>query len=347
MKTHAASTHPRFAGLALSALSTAILAACGGGGDSGGSSSGGPIINSGNAVQSAADAYGVMDSFYSAGLTSTEAALDLKSSEAHPRAAAAGGRSFAGIALRRLSSIMAPEGNASGSASRYDTKAVGSASAPCPSGGSITATVNDVDEDGVPSRPDILTFDFANCRSGPEVIHGRMTMTAMDYAETGSSLRIGGTFTFSNLTISDGVTTETGNGDFSIQAQYQSAPVHYYETTISGQRFSMTSNGSTGELRSFSLTGQVNLSGNSFAFTFGATYSEPGRGIRTTLSTPQAFQGYLGAYPHVGMLQVKEIDGSALVLTAVSSTSARIDVDANGDGTPEDSITTTWGQLAR
>jgi hypothetical protein len=64
------------------------------------------------------------------------------------------------------------------------------------------------------------------------------------------------------------------------------------------------------------------------------------------VSNPEPFAGVIGAYPSSGSMLVRESGGSAARLTAMSSTSVRIDVDADGDGVFESTMDRTWSDIA-
>jgi hypothetical protein len=64
-----------------------------------------------------------------------------------------------------------------------------------------------------------------------------------------------------------------------------------------------------------------------------------------TYSTPVVFTGFDNDYPDTGELLV-EGDSSSARLIAMDNVNVRIEIDADGDGTIDDTIDTTWAELA-
>jgi hypothetical protein len=63
-----------------------------------------------------------------------------------------------------------------------------------------------------------------------------------------------------------------------------------------------------------------------------------------TVTVVQAVQGTDPAAPASGVIRIGAADGSTLTLT-VNAGAVRLEVDTNGDGTPDDTLTTTWADL--
>ena len=51
------------------------------------------------------------------------------------------------------------------------------------------------------------------------------------------------------------------------------------------------------------------------------------------------------AYPHVGVLEATGTKGSKLVMTTLSNTQVQLDLDADGNGTYENTTTVAWNTL--
>ena len=48
------------------------------------------------------------------------------------------------------------------------------------------------------------------------------------------------------------------------------------------------------------------------------------------------------AFPHAGVGVATGANGGKVTVTALSSTTVRVDLDSNGDGTPEATVTKPW-----
>jgi hypothetical protein len=63
-----------------------------------------------------------------------------------------------------------------------------------------------------------------------------------------------------------------------------------------------------------------------------------------TVSVVQAVQGSDPTAPISGKLRIVALDGSNLTVT-VTNGSVTLDLDTNGDGTIDDTLTSTWADL--
>ena len=63
-----------------------------------------------------------------------------------------------------------------------------------------------------------------------------------------------------------------------------------------------------------------------------------------TITTPTPFvRAYnTETFPHAGVGVATGANGGKVTVTALSSTTVRVDLDSNGDGTPEATVTKPW-----
>ena len=90
----------------------------------------------------------------------------------------------------------------------------------------------------------------------------------------------------------------------------------------------------------------MNRSTNAFSYTVSGTLTSTRLGGSLTFQTLVPFSGIEGAPPSSGVLKVSGANNTSLTLTALSSTSVRIDVDTNGDGVFDTSTSKTWSEIA-
>jgi hypothetical protein len=318
-------------------LAAALLlsvAACGGGGGDESSGTTSTRITEQNAMAVVSDAYLASNMLHDNGNDAAQMSLDLKGASPQRKG------SMVDLALQRLEYL----GGGAGT-SRY-VKAVSTDSSGCEGGGSITMTIDDADNSGDASTGDSVQFGFVNCRSEGWVLNGGMSLTGL--VMTGSpsdpARSLGATFTFHSFSGSDGSMIERVDGGFSIHASLQTYPARIVESTVAGSSLRVSSGGSSSELRNFALEARSMVSAGTYSYGIGAIAVDSGGAV--TISNPEQFSGAIGAFPSRGSLLVRESGGSAARLTATSSTSVRIDVDANGDGVFESSMTKTWGEIA-
>lgn len=220
-------------------------------------------------------------------------------------------------------------------------------SAPCTGGGTVSTTVNDLDNNNILSTGDTVTATFFNCVEFGVVINGsfsinNVVVTGIPGVTAASS--VGATFTFTNLSAQDGISTVTVNGNFDLQVA--TANGINFDITVTTNNLSVAENGQTTTLSNFSESLSVNQSTGAFSYTTNGTLTSTRLGGTLTFQTLTPFSGVAGAPPSSGVLRVNGANNTSLTLTALSSTSVRIDVDANGDGVFETSTIKTWSELA-
>lgn len=140
------------------------------------------------------------------------------------------------------------------------------------------------------------------------------------------------------------------NGDMTVDYSQTSSQV--IDAIISGQSLHVLylENGSTvlnSLLKPYSFNVRQNL--NTYTSTADFTYASTGSSlgdISYQVATNTAFESTGSAYPHAGSLTVTATDNSTVTLTALDDTNVRLDIDLNGDSTIEETITTTWTDLA-
>jgi hypothetical protein len=320
----------------LNTLSVAILltlGACGGGGDGGPAP--GPTIDIGLAnyvTVGRATAAGI------SGVSPTGMMVPLGVSKSGP------GRVMA-MWLHPLSKRVALA-----SAQRLAPLAVyGPSTYACSIGGTVTETDYDNDNSGDWSVGDSATFNYNKCQDTlGETSDGTWSMTITQASASSGSAHLA----FSNMSYVTPRHSMTLNGSTDYVLTTPSPTVETYQTTSSG---SMTIALST-------HTGYTDTVTLLDGFVVYATYDEA---VGTTVSTAsgllqsQAAGGVVqvntpaatplkeydaDAYPSSGTMQVKGMS-SSLLITAVSATDVRLDVDANGDGTFESGSTMLWDDL--
>lgn len=251
-----------------------------------------------------------------------------------------------GLSLARIaidSSRLAARWQAAGTSPAVQPKAVSSDSVACSSGGNITMTVDDADNDGSPSSADTIELRFNACREDGALLNGAIRLTSLSSVATadGRSGSDAATVTIDNLSASSDGVTETANGRFSFQLAWQDYP-QTYELTLSGQSIVISGPAGRSELAGF--TYREHGDAMQYGLTVDGTLKT--RLGEHRLSTPAELSSRYGEYPSAGTLQIAAPDHSSLAMTAVSNTTVRLDLDADGDGRFEKSEQLSWDDLA-
>lgn len=225
----------------------------------------------------------------------------------------------------------------------------------CGASGNVTIELNDADNSGSVSAGDSVSFSFNACSSGlGEVIDGGLSLRV----STAAGPNISGTLTYDdlrlatldasfgingsvNLTYSEAGTLATyrsvvGAGGLvtlvTAQAFSDSLTLRAgFEQVITSDSAAVAPGSATPGLNTASITGE--LTANSLGGIVGVVTVAP-------------FQRYaIDAYPRAGQLIVTGAAGSRLRVTALSAATLRIELDADGNGSYEQSRDVAWSAL--
>ena len=345
----------------LTVLFTATLAACGGGGSSTQATLLAITAANSDAVSRAA-AVGAL----SLGATT---ALPLAPSPTSawdgPRGRLAlGSGARGGSWASRVVAGLLPGPGALRPTARTDVKrplaVIGPETENCALSGTLSITLDDRDGNNAGSVGDVVTFVFTNCRdTADETINGTVEATVL-------AINPGGTAVTADVrlrSLSAATARWSLTADGTLRLAYSTpslgSPQETYDLTAIGAvaasvvtqlPFSDSGTLADGWHEVSTYDGSVqpvagNVESGRDTLTVNGTLDSTAAGGRVTVSTPTPFTTYgEDPYPRAGVLHVQG-DGSALRLTALSSASVQIDLDANGDNLFEATRTEAWDWL--
>lgn len=150
--------------------------------------------------------------------------------------------------------------------------------------------------------------------------------------------------TFDNLQVITPDDVIMNNGDASVSLDTRAAP--YVESVVSGASMTVSSNASNDTLTDFSSAQTVDAGLEGVPYTLFSSGTLDSSQLTDTVSyaTPLTFTGFAGEFPNSGELLVSG-DASSVRLVALDAVNIRIDVDTDGDGQVDESISTTWVEL--
>lgn len=238
-------------------------------------------------------------------------------------------------------------------ASRSYPLAVISGTVPCASGGLIAISLDDRDNSQGPSAGDVLTATFNNCREDPfSQIKGEFAVDISDYAEP----MISGLFRFSQLTL------EAPEGTIAVDGRASIA----YATSLDSAGTSTTRVDM--KVPAAGLVSTVETTGYKETFTYDAEFGATWNDV-----TPAAAPGYSTAalngrvsFASLGKVllatdppfrevweQGGPLSGAVLItghqsrlrVSVLNTTNARLELDANNDGTFESTRDIPWSEL--
>lgn len=347
-------------------LSSSLLAACGGGGsDAGGTSAPLLVITTSNqqavgrATATASTALVGAGGGVS-GANSTEGgASALSVSRA---SGALPGASLGAVALYLAHALDNSIGGQRSAlaASRAGGSARALAVAPvtelCTLSGSFTLGLVDADNSGSATLGDTLTLTFNHCQdSATESVNGVMSITFSQISMPSGLLSFTGSLAMQSLTVADGTRTAVLNGGLSMDLAQLSSTQTRVGMTVGGSGLSASVTGAgVSESIGFDAGFALNItettattvgSVDSATATLNGSFTASTIGGRVQISTTvPMLQLASENYPRAGVLKVLG-NSSALRLTALDATTARIELDANLDGTYESSTDLAWTTL--
>ena len=240
-------------------------------------------------------------------------------------------------------------------------QATSSATQNCPTSGTVTATVDDNDNNGMLSAGDRVTLVYAQCRDGANVLNGSVSMSFTRVIDSPTMAELSAGMTFGTLTTSSGDYSSSMNGTVSIAMTMTSTVVTAIITVESGGLTSVVSSVAPAYSETLTmaaglifreiddatlgLPGSVNP-GMASMWVDGTVSSSRLGGESITIATVTPMQAYfVNAYPHAGQTVVSGASGTKLRMTAIDSMSVRLELDANGDGTYETTTIKPWSDI--
>lgn len=318
------------------AVCSGLVAACGGGGD-GGAPAAAPTVGISGANQD------------QVARTSASAVVSV--------AAAGGGAigSGGGVGVAALPGVerqvaLALEGGRKAAqAAGAQPLAVHTQEAACDAGGSITVSVNDANNNNTFDPGDSLSFTFTNCKTNAiDNTNGSIVMTIASVSATGYS----GTMTL-DLASTEGA--RSGSVVGSVAAHYTKVSSTVTRTELLVGASALTGTTSVGGIsetvtyeNGFSISTTDTKTSTGAAVSVSTTVSGaisaagPLTG-RIVLATPAPIvQLAADAYPSSGALRATGTSGSTLLVTALSASQVRLQLDADGNGSYEGDKTVAW-----
>ena len=221
---------------------------------------------------------------------------------------------------------------------------------PCNFGGTISGTIDDVDNNQVESPGDVETIQLSNCVMAPgETYNGAIrfdvvevtgssatynaTLSQLSYVTPKHALTFNGSYAATDFATVNSVRTTTLTVNDSITVKVTThAP--YSDTVTFG--------------KGFVVQDQIDYGSQHNVLSVSGRVQSASAGGSVDVSTPSALlttrSGIAGLYPEAGELKAQGKTGS-LSVKALSSASVRLDTDSNDDGATESSNAQSWEWL--
>ncbi len=221
---------------------------------------------------------------------------------------------------------------------------------PCLTSGTVTIS-GDIAE---PTDPTRLSFNdtfrvvYTACNDGVgEVLDGTIDFTVGDFAGD----LLAGTYMLSmdalaaDFQVNAGGQTTVSNGDTSVALDTMETP--FIDVGTSGSAMRVDLNSRSDILIDFQSNQTVdgNLDPAPYTLTAAGTLDTTLLDGVVRYSTVTEFQGVGTEYPSTGRLRVQG-SGSSLELVAIDNINVDIEIDSNGDGVIDVTISTTWADVS-
>lgn len=324
--------------LCATALAVGLLSACGGGGGDAGT----PVTPAALALDSS--------NYVTAAQLAVSAGAYLVDSS-RLVVAAQTGRS--GASTRAAMAQMELLAGRFARAPKLITGAVSSFTEACSGGGTVNISVNDQNGNGNFDAGDSMSLSFLACVEDGSTINGGLdiALSALSGAFGSSSYSATVGMVLKNLSASDATSSETGNGQMSLRVTAAGA----YNETVTVEVPALSTSGTLGgvavssTLSGFALTLSQRPAGNgynesiSISGTLGGS-TLGGKSITVSTATP-IVRDWNALLPRAGLVMVRGAAGSQVRVTVQANGTVLIELDADGNGAYETSVTRTWAQL--
>ena len=317
-------------------FSLSLLAACGGSNDDDGSNSGNPPLGAAAPITSGNGLLVAQVTYQSASSSGDVAGL----------AASNGLTGTSGGGLYK------PAVNQPGIIDSLMQVAIPEIVSPCAVSGTVTISGN-LEDPITPTLTagDTIRADYDNCDDGiGEIIDGTIDFEVDAF----SGDALGGLYDMTMTLLLDNFQVTTAddvllaNGDGTASLNTLQAP--YVEAAVSGQSMLTASNTSTETLSNYSSaqTFDGTLSPAPYTLLTSGTLDSSQLNGSVTYSTPVMFEGFDANYPYVGEMLIVGEASSARLIAQENAIDVVIEIYSNstGEGTPDETIMTTWAELA-
>lgn len=194
---------------------------------------------------------------------------------------------------------------------------------------------------------DTFTVESTMCNDGAgEVVSGVIEFSVRDIA---GDVALGAYMlsmdaVVTNLQIVTGTDTFTSNGDVNVTLDTTESP--YVEAGSSGTSMTTDSNVSSETISNYQSAQTVDGNEENLPYTLSASGTLDTTQLDgiVSYSTPLQFSGEGAGYPSDGVLVIRGSNSLARLI-AVDDVNVTIEIDANDDGTVDQTINTTWADL--
>lgn len=218
----------------------------------------------------------------------------------------------------------------------------------CSGGGNLLVSVNDANNNSTFDGGDSLSITANSCVESSGTANGSFSASLTSNPSgdpSGCVYGIALAFTFQSFTVTDSSGVATANGQFALSSTRTACSTGTDSISASTFSESFTAAGATRSRSLIGYSATVALTPTQSTTTLAGTLTSSAlAGGSLTITTPTPFvRAYnTEAFPHAGVAVATGASGGKVTVTTLSSTTVRVDLDSNGDGTPEATVTKLW-----
>lgn len=214
----------------------------------------------------------------------------------------------------------------------------------CASSGTYSLTGN-LANTGTLTAGDMITFDYDMCNDGLVVIDGTMAMSITSF----SGDFVSGTFSFgvtvqlTGFTVTEGGQSATANGDISMTLA--ASPTGSSSLTISSSSLDLGAAGGTHTLSDYTVEQTTDDITGAYTLDVSGSLTSSAFSGRVDFETTVVLEGVGSGLAFVGEVVITGAQSSTIRVTILGSSMIRLEIDTDGDGTPDQIVDTTWDEL--
>jgi hypothetical protein len=218
---------------------------------------------------------------------------------------------------------------------------------PCAAGGTMTLSGN-IANGGQLSAGDTLDFAFADCDQGDgAVINGVFAMSITSFSGDLSSgmILLGIEVTVTGFEVADASGTATMNGSIAMSMDLRDPVVT--AITISTASLSVSDGSTSHTLSDFSIVQTVDSSASvAYSLDVSGSLSSSRFDGRVDFETTATLQNDGGQYAFAGEVVISGANGATITVFVLSNQMVQLEIDLDGDGNADETVTRTWAELS-
>jgi hypothetical protein len=231
-----------------------------------------------------------------------------------------------------------------GDSSMVKPAAVESLAQNCDSG-TVSGSFNDADNDLTLSTGDTINMTANNCTFGDVIMNGSLSISHVVVSgdEFAPPYSIQFTLQATNFSVSSGGEVVVLNGGGTI-GESTNDDISF-TSTFSGKGIELAAGGDSLILTDYNIQETENQATGEYSISINGTISSSNLGGSVTVTTDITLTG-VGAFDaDVGQITCVGAGNTSVTLIAVDSLNVRLEVDENGDGTVDQTLSAAWSDL--